>query len=41
MSAERDDPTATFRALMPLTGTLGIEVLLYTPAEVRARLAWS
>ncbi len=41
MSADGEDLTATFHALMPFTDTMGIELLVYTPAEVRARLAWS
>jgi 1,4-dihydroxy-2-naphthoyl-CoA hydrolase len=41
MKAGREDPTGVFHALMPFTATLGIEVLVYAPAEVRARLAWS
>ncbi|MGH9081651.1 MAG: PaaI family thioesterase [Acidimicrobiales bacterium] len=41
MSADEEDSTATFHALMPFTGMIGIEVLVYRPAEVRARLAWS
>ena len=41
MSSSGEDPTATFQSLMPFSGMLGIEVLVYTPAEVRARLVWS
>lgn len=41
MSAEGEDPTVSFHASMPFTRSLGIEVLVYTSAEVRARLAWS
>jgi 1,4-dihydroxy-2-naphthoyl-CoA hydrolase len=36
-----DEPTETFRALMPFTATLGITVVRYEPAEVRARLPWA
>jgi 1,4-dihydroxy-2-naphthoyl-CoA hydrolase len=36
-----EDHTATIHSLMPLAKTLGIQVLHYTPAEVRARLGWS
>ena len=36
-----DDLTAAIYGLMPFARTLGIEVLRYAPAEVRARLAWS
>ncbi|HSZ42203.1 MAG TPA: PaaI family thioesterase [Trebonia sp.] len=35
------EPTETFRALMPFTATLGITVVRYEPAEVRARLPWA
>ena len=41
MAGQPEDPTATFHSLMPFTGRLGIVVLVYRPAEVRARLAWS
>ena len=41
MSAAPEDPTAAFHAAMPFARTLGIEVLDYTPTEVRARLSWS
>jgi 1,4-dihydroxy-2-naphthoyl-CoA hydrolase len=40
-AAERTELTATFRGLMPFTATLGITVVRYEPAEVRARLPWS
>jgi uncharacterized protein (TIGR00369 family) len=35
------DATATIHGLMPFARTLAIEVLTYTPDEVRARLKWS
>lgn len=35
------EPTASFHAAMPFAATLGAEVLVYEPAEVRARVAWS
>ena len=41
MTTEDEDPTAMFHAIMPFTRLLGIELLVYTPTEVRARLAWS
>lgn len=41
MSGEQEDPTDVFRAAMPFAATLGIEVLVYTASEVRARMAWS
>lgn len=36
-----DDLTATVHGLMPFAKTLAIEVVAYTPEEVRARLTWS
>jgi 1,4-dihydroxy-2-naphthoyl-CoA hydrolase len=36
-----DDPTQVLYGLMPFARTLGIAVLRYEPAEVRARLAWA
>ncbi|MGH3170579.1 MAG: PaaI family thioesterase [Trebonia sp.] len=36
-----DEPIETFRSLMPFTRTLGITVVTYEPAEVRARLPWA
>jgi len=39
--AKSGDATETFRALMPFTATLGIIVIRYEPAEVRARLPWA
>ncbi len=41
MTARSDDPSASFHATMPFTRMLGIELLLYSAPEVRARLAWS
>jgi 1,4-dihydroxy-2-naphthoyl-CoA hydrolase len=36
-----EDPTQTLYALMPFAETLGLTVVRYEPAEVRARLAWA
>ena len=33
--------TERFHGLMPFTGTLGVELVVNRPEEVRARLAWS
>jgi 1,4-dihydroxy-2-naphthoyl-CoA hydrolase len=41
MGTDAEDATATFHTLMPFTAMIGIEVLVYTPAEVRAKLVWS
>lgn len=41
MTGGSDQATEEFRSLMPLAATLGIVVIRYEPAEVRARLAWS
>lgn len=41
MNPEHDDMTTRFRRAMPFAATLGIEVLVYTASEVRARLTWS
>ena len=36
-----DERTEAFRELMPLTRTLGIEVIRYEAEEVRVRLPWA
>jgi 1,4-dihydroxy-2-naphthoyl-CoA hydrolase len=41
VTSEADDPTTTVHTLIPFAETLGIAVLRYTPAEVRARLEWA
>ncbi|GAB3461826.1 PaaI family thioesterase [Actinophytocola sediminis] len=35
------EATAGLRAMVPFAGAIGMEVLVNTPAEVRARVAWS
>ena len=38
--SERSAASAAMHHLMPFTGTLGLEMVLNSPEEVRARLVW-